>query len=129
MDGISAYPFAVFGKKWSGLYEANFPNKGDTIIGNDVWFGFESLVMPAVKIGDGAIIGSRSVVTKDVPSYSVVAGNPARVVKQRFNDKDIKRLLEIAWWNWPYEVIEDNMQAIVDSDIDALMEVYEPIKK
>ena len=129
MDGISAYPFAVFGKKWSGLYEANFPNKGDTIIGNDVWFGFESLVMPAVKIGDGAIIGSRSVVTKDVPPYSVVAGNPARIVKKRFGDKDIKKLLEISWWDWPYEVIEDNMRAIVDSDVDALVEVYESIKK
>ena len=123
MDGFSAYPFAVFGDPWASNYTAAWPNKGDTIIGNDVWFGHESVVMPAITIGDGAIIASRSVVTKNVPPYTIVAGNPARIIRQRFDEATIAKLLEIKWWDWPIEVINKNISAIVSADINALMTV------
>ena len=123
MDGFSAYPFAIFGEPWSSSYQAKWPNKGDTIIGNDVWIGHQALIMPAVKIGDGAIIASRSVVTKDVPPYSIVAGNPAKVIRKRFDDNTVASLLEIKWWNWPVDKITQNIDAIVAADIDALKRI------
>jgi len=125
MDGFSTYPFFVFGKwskgqeKWAE-YTPNLPDKGDTIIGNDVWFCHESVIMPGVKVGDGAIIGSRAVVTKDVPPYSIVGGNPAKVIRKRFSDEIIEKLLEIKWWDWEYEKISQNIPAIVGADIDKL---------
>lgn len=120
MDGFSTYPFAVFGEPWSSGYEARWPNKGDTIVGNDVWIGHESLIMPAVTIGDGAIIASRSVVTKDIPPYSIVAGNPAKVIRKRFDEETILTLLEIKWWDWPIDKINQNIATIVDGDLDMI---------
>lgn len=120
MDGFSTYPFNVFGPPWSTSYDARWPNKGDTIIGNDVWIGHQSLIMPAVSIGDGAIIALRSVVTKNVPPYSIVGGNPAKMIRQRFDDETIARLLEIKWWDWPLEKITKNLAAITGADIRAL---------
>ncbi len=96
------------------------PNKGDTIIGNDVWFGYGSTIMPAVKIGDGAIIGSKAVVTKAVPPYAIVAGNPAKIIKSRFTDEIIEELLKIKWWDWSKEKISRNIKAIVDTDLKLL---------
>lgn len=121
MDGFSTYPFAVFGEPWSSSYKAKWPNKGDTIVGNDVWIGHEALIMPAVSIGDGAIIASRSVVTKDVPPYTIVAGNPAKIIRKRFDEETIAKLLEIKWWDWPIEKINKKMANIVDADINALV--------
>lgn len=123
MDGFSTYPFAVFGEPWSSSYEAKWPNKGDTLIGNDVWIGHEALIMPAVSIGDGVIIASRSVVTKDVPPYAIVAGNHAKVIRKRFDDATIAKLLEIKWWNWPIEKINKNIALIVAGDIEKLEKV------
>jgi len=123
MDGFSTYPFDIFGEPWSSSYESKWPNKGDTIIGNDVWIGHEALIMPAVSIGDGAIIGSRSVVTKNVPPYSIVAGNPAKVIRYRFDDKTIATLLEIKWWDWPIEKINQNIAAIVGGDIETIKSI------
>lgn len=120
MDGFSTYPFVVFGEPWSSSYEPKWPNKGDTIIGNDVWIGHEALIMPAVSIGDGAIIASRSVVTKDVPPYSIVAGNPAKIIRHRFDEKTIAMLLEIKWWDWPIEKINQNIAAIVGGDMERM---------
>lgn len=120
MDGFSTYPFAVFGEPWASSYQAKWPNKGDTIIGNDVWIGHEALIMPAVSIGDGAIIASRSVVTKDVPPYSIVAGNPAKIIRKRFDEKTISQLLDIKWWDWTIDKISKNIEIIVAADIDAL---------
>ncbi len=119
MDGFTTYPFAVFGEPWSSCYEPKWPNKGNTIIGNDVWIGHEAMIMPAVSIGDGAIIASRSVVTKNVPPYSIVAGNPAKVIRHRFDDKTIAMLLAMKWWDWPIEKINQNIAAIVQGDIEA----------
>lgn len=125
MDGFSTYPFAVFGEPWASSYQANWPNKGDTVVGNDVWIGHEALIMPGVSIGDGAIIASRSVVTKDVPPYTIVAGNPAKIIRERFDQKTISKLIDIQWWNWPIEIINKNIAIIVAADIDALASINE----
>jgi len=122
LDGISTYPFPAFGNGWEKAMDKliNLPSKGDTIIGNDVWIGYESLIMPGVKIGDGAVIAAKSVVVKDIPSYVVVGGNPARSIKQRFSDAEIQMLLEIKWWNWEIEKITRNIHLIMEGDIAAL---------
>lgn len=123
MSGFSTFPFAVFGEPWSSNYEANWPNKGDTVIGNDIWIGHQSLIMPAVTIGDGAIIASGSVVTKDVAPYTIVGGNPAKIIRKRFDEETIATLLEIKWWDWPIDVINKNIHAIVSSDLTTLKKV------
>ena len=120
MDGFSTYPFFIF----EGWNEVGMPKKSyrDTIVGNDVWFGTNSVIMPGVNIGDGAIIGAYAVVTKDVEPYTIVAGNSARVIRKRFSDKVINELLEIKWWDWKYEKIARNVKNIVDGDIQKLHE-------
>lgn len=122
LSGFSTYPFQIFGGGWERHMPelSEFPNKGDTLIGNDVWIGYEALIMPGVKIGDGAIISSRSVVTRDVPPYTLVGGNPAEPLKQRFPDVVVERLLAIAWWDWPVERISRHLGAIMAADLDAL---------
>ena len=126
MSGFSTFPFFIFGQMGEGCpewadYEVILSNKGDTQIGNDVWFGHEAMIMPAVKIGDGAIIAARSVVVKDVPPYAIVGGNPAKIIRNRFSDEIIDRLLQIQWWNWDYEKITRHIPAIVGADIEALL--------
>lgn len=98
----------------------DLPYKGDTVIGNDVWIGFDALIMPGVKIGNGAIISSRSVVTSDVPAYTIVGGNPAKIIKKRFPEETIATLEKLAWWNWPVEKITKNITAIMSNDIEKL---------
>jgi len=122
LSGISTYPFQIFGNGWEKVMPApgDLPFKGDTIIGNDVWIGYEALIMPGVKIGNGAIVSSRSVVVSDVPPYTIVGGNPAKPIKQRFGPEDVARLNEIAWWNWPIEKITEHLEQIVSGDIEAL---------
>lgn len=121
LDGISTYPFPVFGHGWEVAYDhLNRPAKGDILIGNDVWFGYDSIIRSGVTVGNGAIIATRAVVVKDVPAYSIVAGNPAKVVKMRFSDEVIKRLQQIAWWDWPIDKINRNLQLICHFDIDQL---------
>jgi virginiamycin A acetyltransferase len=100
------------------------PYKGDTQIGNDVWIGFDATIMPGINVGDGAIIASKSVVTKDVPAYAIVAGNPAQIVKYRYCEKTIDALLEMAWWDWPVETITRALSAITSSDLEALKGFY-----
>ncbi|MFS7223587.1 Vat family streptogramin A O-acetyltransferase [Rahnella inusitata] len=123
ISGISTYPFYIFGQGWENVMPAaeELPYKGDTEIGNDVWIGYEALFMPGVKIGHGAIISSRSVVTGDVPAYAIVGGNPAKVIRYRFDAETIAKLEDIAWWNWPVEKICRNLSLIVSGDIDALV--------
>lgn len=98
-----------------------YPSKGDTVIGNDVWIGYDALIMPGVKIGNGAIIGSRSIVTKDVPDYAIVGGNPAKIVKMRYDGSTIRRLLRIAWWDWGIEKINHNLRLINGTEPDKLI--------
>jgi virginiamycin A acetyltransferase len=120
MDGFSTYPFAVFNPDLIGGYAAQIGNRRDTVVGNDVWFGFESLVMPGVRIGHGAIIAARAVVTADVPDYAIVGGNPGRVIRRRYPEDIVERLLNIAWWDWDLERIGRNVDAITGADIAAL---------
>jgi virginiamycin A acetyltransferase len=120
-DGFSSYPFNVFGEAWASQYQPNYFNKGDNIIGHDVWIGHEAIIMPGVKIGSGAIIGSRSVVAKDIPDYAIAAGNPAKIIKMRFDDETIEQLIKIAWWDWDIEKITNNIQHIVGGDISKLI--------
>ncbi|WP_122397852.1 Vat family streptogramin A O-acetyltransferase [Pseudomonas quasicaspiana] len=122
ISGISTYPFQIFGSGWEKVTPepGDLPYKGNTVVGNDVWMGYDVLVMPGVTIGDGAIVSSRSVVVSDVPAYSIVGGNPAKVLKHRFPAEVSQRLLTIAWWDWPIEKITRNLQMIVSGDIEAL---------
>lgn len=112
MDGITAYPFNIFGKDWKVAEPklSDLPYKGDTVVGNDVWIGTNVTIMPGVHIGDGAIIASNATVTKDVASYSIVGGNPAKEIKKRFSESKIQELLEIQWWNWDIEKITNNIK-------------------
>ncbi|GJE60964.1 CatB-related O-acetyltransferase [Methylobacterium trifolii] len=121
LDAPSTYPFAIFGGAWAaGAAVEKFPNRGDTVIGNDVWLGFEATILPGVGIGDGAVVAAKSVVTRDVPPYAIVAGNPAQVVRMRFPDAEVARLLRIAWWDWEIARITRALPAIADGDVDAL---------
>ena len=122
VGGFSTYPFFIFGNGWerAAPKEGELPYKGDTVVGNDVWLGYEALVMPGVTIGDGAIVAARSVVTADVPPYAIVGGNPARVLRMRFEPDTVARLLSVAWWYWPVTRITANLAAITGGDIEAL---------
>jgi virginiamycin A acetyltransferase len=121
LDAISTYPFPVFKYGWEDVYDVfNLPVKGDIIVGNDVWFGYNSLIRSGVTIGDGAIIAAGAVVVKDVPPYAVAAGNPAKIVKKRFDEITIERLLKIAWWNWNIEKITEHLSLICNLDVDKL---------
>ena len=123
MDSLSTYPFPIFFEEW-GLPRENiasaWAHKGDITIGNDVWIGYEAIVLAGVSIGDGAVIGARAVVTKDVPPYTVVGGIPARPIKKRFPQETIEALLKIQWWNWQPERIARNITAIQSGRIAAL---------
>ncbi|CAL9595871.1 CatB-related O-acetyltransferase [Streptomyces sp. enrichment culture] len=114
--GVSTYPFTMFGGEWTDRtldLVTGMPSRGDTVVGNDVWFGYGATVMPGVRIGDGAIIAAGAVVTADVPPYTVVGGNPARPIRQRYGDADVALLLEAAWWDWPVDVITRHVRTIM----------------
>ncbi len=122
ISGFSSYPFGIFGNGWEKVMPQpeELPYKGDTIVGNDVWIGYEAVIMPGVKIGDGAIVAAKSIVTNNVPAYTIVGGNPAKIIKKRFSEEIIKELLEIAWWDWDIAKISRNIDKIVTADLDAL---------
>ena len=122
MSGFSTYPFFIFGNGWERAAppQGAFPFKGDTVVGNDVWIGHDAMVMPGVRIGDGAIVATRSVVASDVPAYAIVGGNPAKLIRRRFPDEIVSALLDIAWWNWSAADISRNLEHIMGADIDAL---------
>jgi len=123
MSGISTYPFQIFGNGWEKVMpgEGDLPYKGDTVIGNDVWIGYEALIMPGVKVGNGAIIASRSVVTSDVPAYTVVGGNPAKPVRARFAPEVVAQLESLAWWDQSPAWITAHLGQIVSGDVEALL--------
>lgn len=116
LRSLSTYPFPVMGSEWElqvPVTEA-WDNKGDIVVGNDVWIGFEAVIMAGVTIGDGAIIASRAVVTNNVEPYSIVGGVPARLIRKRFSDEQIQKLLELRWWDWEEEKIKNNLDKLVD---------------
>lgn len=117
---LTTYPFPIFRHGWEAAMPESWPNKGDTVVGNDVWFGHDALVMPGITIGDGAIVATRAVVTRDVPPYAVVGGNPAAVLRYRFDEATIARLLAVRWWEWGAAKITRNVRAICGSEVAAL---------
>lgn len=125
LSSLSTYPFPLFFEEW-GLEKKDvtnaWDNKGDIVIGNDVWIGYEAVILAGVTIGDGAIIGTRAVVTKDVPPYTIVGGVPAKSIKKRFSEETISTLLEIQWWNWSKERTARNIGAIQSGNIEQLKE-------
>ena len=123
LDSLSTYPFPLFFEEWNlekeKVTEA-WDNRGDIVIGNDVWIGYEAVILSGVTIGDGAIIGTRAVVTKDVPPYTIVGGVPAKPIRKRFDEKMIKELLKIKWWDWTKEKIARNIENIKTGCIERL---------
>jgi virginiamycin A acetyltransferase len=120
-EAISSFPFAIFGSGWESAMEGKeYPTKGDTYIGNDVWIGYNATIMPGIRVGDGAIIAANATVTKDVAPYTMVGGNPAKEIKKRFSEAQIARLQEIQWWNWDIEWITRNIQNLTGGNIDLL---------
>lgn len=121
VDWVTTYPFNKVLKSFANK-DGHPTGKGDVIIGNDVWIGMDSLILSGVKIGDGSVIGARSVVTKDVEPYTIVAGNPARYLKHRFNSEQIQQLITLKWWDKDIEWIERNMDLLLDNDIDTFIQ-------
>jgi len=125
LDAISTFPFPIFQHGWESVYAIqDLPVKGDLIVGNDVWFSYNCFIKGGVTIGDGAIIAAGAVVVKDVPPYAIVGGNPARILKMRFDEATIKRLLAISWWDWPIDKINRHLKLICHLDIDRLEEAH-----
>ncbi|MBW8309587.1 MAG: CatB-related O-acetyltransferase [Candidatus Paracaedibacteraceae bacterium] len=122
MDGISTYPFKIFGQAWADA-SLNASNKGDTVIGHDVWMGNSATFMPGLTIGHGAIIATNAMVTKDVAPYTIVGGNPAQPIRKRFDEATIDFLLTLNWWDWSIEKISDNIQAITTGNFKTLKKV------
>jgi virginiamycin A acetyltransferase len=123
--GPSTFPFGIFGGAWEKTMPLvlGAPSRGDTVVGNDVWLGYEALVLPGVTIGDGAVVAAASVVASDVPPYAIVAGNPARVLRSRFEPEDVARLVRAAWWSWPVEAVTEHAETIMagtPADLEAI---------
>ena len=127
INSITTYPFNIMGNGWekSAPYLSELKLKGDTIVGNDVWIGQNVTVLPAVHIGDGAIIGANSVVAKDIPPYSVAVGNPCEVKRKRFDEDLIEYLLKIKWWDWDAEKIFKNMEALCSGDLSKIKNIVD----
>lgn len=123
LAGASTYPFGILGGAFeTALPLAEYPwrQSGDTVLGHDIWIGMDALVMPGIRIGHGAVIGARAVVTRDVPDYAVVAGNPARVVRRRYAEDDAARLVALGWWDWPVARIAHAIPVLARGGITAL---------
>ncbi len=123
-DWVSTYPFAEFSDRWpeaKGI-EGHPATNGDVTIGNDVWIGSNATILSGVTVGDGACIAADSTVSKDVRPYAIVAGNPARELRRRFDEATIAKLLEIAWWDWPDERIEANVHLLSSGEIDRFID-------
>lgn len=123
VKSLSTYPFPIFFEEW-GLdvkdITSAWDNKGDIVIGNDVWIGYEAVIMSGVTIGDGAIIGTRALVTNDVPPYTIVGGVPAKQIRKRFPEEIISELLKLKWWDWTFKKISQNMEFIKNGDLKHL---------
>lgn len=127
MCSVTTYPFNIMGGGWekSAPQLSDLPQKGDTVVGNDVWIGQNVTVMPGVHIGDGAIIAANSVVTKFVPPYTIAGGNPCRVIRKRFDYALIACLLELKWWDWPAEKIFEHLDALCSGDLTQIPSIQE----
>ncbi|AWG25060.1 CatB-related O-acetyltransferase [Flavobacterium kingsejongi] len=120
-DALTTYPFAIFGNGWEDAMEGkSYPKRGNIVIGNDVWIGYNATIMAGVTIGDGAIIATNATVVKDVPPYTIVGGNPGIEIKKRFSEAQIQQLLELQWWNWSIEKITKNRKSLTGNQLDQL---------
>lgn len=122
MNSVTTYPFNIMGNGWEKVTPKleDLPFKGDTIIGNDVWIGQNVTILPGIHIGDGAIIGANSVVTKNIPSYHIAGGNPCKIIRKRFSEELINYLEEIKWWNWEEEKIFENLEILCSNDLEKI---------
>ena len=121
---ITTYPFNQLRSEFSHI-NSHPVCKGDIIIGNDVWIGEDCIINSNVKIGNGAVVGSRSIVTKDIEDYAIVAGSPAKFIRKRFSDEQIKKLLEIKWWDWEDRKINENVQMLMNENIDEFIKLHQ----
>jgi virginiamycin A acetyltransferase len=122
VNAVSSYPFAIFGEDWAHAMEGKtYPVKGDIVIGNDVWIGYQATILSGVTVGHGSIIGSKSVVASDVPPYSIVAGNPAPIIRKRFDEETIEKLLTLAWWDWDLKKITTHVAHLTGNDVSKLL--------
>ena len=123
LASLSTYTFPLFFEEWglekSRVAEA-WENRGNIVLGSDVWIGYEAVLLSGVTIGDGAVVGSRAVVTKDVPPYTIVGGIPARPIRRRFGEETIEKLLRLRWWDWPREAIREKTGAIQQGNVELL---------
>ena len=119
-EWVSMYPFNIFYKEYKNMPEA-LKTKGDVIIGNDVWIGHNATILSGVTIGDGAVVGACSVVAKDIPPYAIVVGNPAKIIRFRFNQEIIDKLLELQWWNKPDSWIKENIHLLMSKNVEELL--------
>jgi virginiamycin A acetyltransferase len=131
MSGPSTYPFPIMGGSWGEHMDlvTDLPNRGDTVVGNDVWIGGDVTIMPGIRIGHGAIVSTGSIVTKDVPDYGIVGGNPATLIRRRFTAPQIQQLLDAAWWDWPLAAITQHIRTIADGRIEDLAAIASHIQK
>ncbi|WP_408909718.1 CatB-related O-acetyltransferase [Streptomyces luteolus] len=122
MDGPSTFPFPTMGGSWAEHFDllTGLPSRGDTVVGSDVWFGHGTTVMPGVRIGHGAIVAAGAVVTRDVPDYGIVGGNPAQLIRTRYDAADIDRLLRLTWWDWPLDHLTRHIPTVMSGTVDAL---------
>ncbi len=129
-DWVSSYPFFYMQQEpdFAAASDAFIP-AGNTVIGNDVWIGSEAMIMPGISVGDGAVIGSRAVITKDVEPYAIVAGNPAKVIRMRFPEEQVQMLLEMRWWDWPMPAIEGAMPLLCSGDIWKLYSYWNSLRE
>ena len=125
---LSTYPFPIFFEEW-GLRKENvaeaWDRRGDIFVGSDVWIGYEAVIMAGVTVGDGAVVGARALVTRDVPPYAVVGGVPARVIRRRFPEETVEKLLALQWWNWPEEKIKRHIREIQTGQAEKLLSAGE----
>lgn len=128
-DWVSTFPFFYMSEvEYFKSAIDGFKNAGDTVVGNDVWIGSEAMIMPGVTIGDGAVIGSRALITRDVEPYGIVGGNPAKLIKKRFLEDHIEKLMEMQWWNWDDEVLSNAIPILCSNNIDNLYDFYKTYK-
>lgn len=126
LSSLSTYPFPLFFEEWGLDRDSvtdSWDNKGDIVVGNDVWIGYEAVILAGVTIGDGAIIGTRALVTKDVAPYTIVGGVPAKPIRKRFSEQTIDALLAMKWWDWPKELIAENIDAIQNGSLEKLRQI------
>ncbi len=129
IDWVTTFPFTALWPDVAGGISGHPKTKGDVIIGNDVWIGYGAFIFSGVTIGDGAVVGAQAVVTKNVPPYAIVGGNPARIIRYRFDEEVIRKLLAIAWWNWPEKAIREVVPLLVSSDIRTFIHYCESTGK